>query len=89
MWEILLEIPFGHVTTYKAVAERFREKTGRSTSPRAVGGAVGHNPVSLIVPCHRVLGSGGSLAGYAGGIERKAQLIICEKAAVDRALLQS
>jgi len=89
VWEILLEIPFGHVTTYKAVAQGVLEKTGRRTSPRAVGGAVAHNPVSLIVPCHRVLGSGGSLTGYAGGIERKAQLIICEKAAVDRALLQS
>ena len=58
----------------------YRERYGAQTSPRAIGGAVGHNPVSLIIPCHRVVGSSGALTGYAGGTERKAFLLALESA---------
>lgn len=74
VWEILKKIPYGSTITYKAIAEELGCK-----SFHAVGGAVGHNPISIIVPCHRVLGSDGSLTGYAGGIERKAALLKLER----------
>lgn len=75
VWQVLCEIPYGQVATYGQVAVRTAEKLGRSVSPRAVGGAVGHNPISIIIPCHRVVGRGGSLTGYAGGLERKRWLL--------------
>ena len=75
---MLLAIPFGHTVTYGELAKRLEEETGVSTSARAVGGAVGHNRISLIVPCHRVTGADGSLTGYAGGIERKRALLELE-----------
>lgn len=79
VWEILLTIPFGHTTTYGEIARILAEKNGlRKMSAQAVGGAVGHNPVSLIVPCHRVIGADGSLTGYGGGIERKLRLLELE-----------
>lgn len=79
VWKILYDIPYGETTTYGEIARQIAEKRGLKTmSAQAVGGAVGHNPVSLIVPCHRVLGAGGQLTGYAGGIERKKQLLILE-----------
>lgn len=68
----LMSIPFGQTVTYKELAERL------NTSARAVGAAVGRNPVSLIIPCHRVIGSDGSLTGYAGGIDRKRLLLDME-----------
>lgn len=68
----LMSIPFGQTATYKELAERL------NTSARAVGSAVGRNPVSLIIPCHRVIGSDGSLTGYAGGIDRKRLLLDME-----------
>lgn len=74
----LMSIPFGQTVTYKELAEAVAKKTGRRTSARAVGAAVGRNPVSLIIPCHRVIGSDGSLTGYAGGIERKRFLLDME-----------
>jgi methylated-DNA-[protein]-cysteine S-methyltransferase len=81
VWEILLRIPYGEVTTYGAIAQRMAR--GKSVSPlsaRAVGGAVGHNPISVIIPCHRVVGSTGSLTGYAGGIDKKKALLQLEQA---------
>jgi len=80
VWEILLEIPYGCVVTYKDVADKVASILGlKSMSAQAVGGAIGHNPISIIIPCHRVVGSGGNLTGYAGGIERKLFLLNHEK----------
>lgn len=82
VWELLLGIPYGQTTTYKELAGRIAEQRGIKTmSAQAVGGAVGHNPISIIVPCHRVLGTDGSLTGYAGGIDKKISLLTLEKAA--------
>lgn len=82
VWEMLLKIPYGQTTTYKELAGRIAEQREIKTmSAQAVGGAVGHNPVSIIVPCHRVLGTDGSLTGYAGGIDKKISLLTLEKAA--------
>lgn len=79
VWEILLDIPYGETMTYGAIAARLAKKLGiESMSAQAVGGAVGHNPISLIIPCHRVIGSTGSLTGYAGGIEKKLWLLRSE-----------
>ena len=76
VWEILLTIPYGHTMTYGEIARIIARERGLvSMSAQAVGGAVGHNPISLIIPCHRVVGADGSLTGYAGGIERKRWLI--------------
>ena len=81
VWNILLTIPYGRTMTYGQIAERLTGWTGvRRASARAIGGAVGHNPVSLIVPCHRVIGADGSLTGYAGGIELKEKLLRMEGA---------
>ena len=81
VWKLLLTIPYGRTVTYGEIAA---EAAGRLGLPRmsaqAVGGAVGHNPISLIIPCHRVMGSNGSLTGYAGGVERKARLLELEGA---------
>ena len=79
VWALLRQIPYGETTTYRALAEAVARKRGlRRMSAQAVGGAVGHNPISIIVPCHRVVGSDGSLTGYAGGLERKVQLLRLE-----------
>ena len=79
VWEILLTIPFGKTMTYGEIARILAEKNGlRRMSAQAVGGAVGHNPVSLIVPCHRVIGANGNLTGYGGGLERKVRLLELE-----------
>lgn len=79
VWEILCEIPYGQVTTYKEIANKIAKQNGLNTmSAQAVGGAVGHNPISIIIPCHRVIGTDGSLTGYAGGIEKKAKLLELE-----------
>ena len=81
VWEILGTIPYGQTMTYGEIAKCIAEKRGVShMSAQAVGGAVGHNPVSVIVPCHRVVGVNGSLTGYAGGIDRKEKLLALEKA---------
>ena len=80
VWDILLEIPYGQTVTYGEIARKIADKRGLKTmSAQAVGGAVGHNRVSVIVPCHRVIGSDGSLTGYAGGIERKIRLLDIEQ----------
>ena len=79
VWRILCEIPYGEVTTYGKVAKKIAVlKNKQSMSAQAVGGAVGHNPISIIIPCHRVVGSDGSLTGYAGGVEVKAKLLEME-----------
>lgn len=85
VWETLLTIPYGRTATYGEIADRVAERLCLPRmSARAVGGAVGHNPVSLIVPCHRVIGKGGSLTGYAGGTERKRRLLEMEKAGAEQ-----
>lgn len=81
VWKKLLEIPYGKTRTYGAIAEEIALEDGRtSMSAQAVGGAVGHNPISIIIPCHRVVGSNGSLTGYAGGIDKKVRLLELEGA---------
>ena len=83
VWELLLAVPYGQTTTYGRLAEEAARRLGRDRVPaRAVGGAVGHNALSLIVPCHRVVGADGSLTGYAGGLERKRRLLALEGAAL-------
>lgn len=79
VWKILCEIPYGEVTTYGEIAKKIASERGLDTmSAQAVGGAVAHNPISILIPCHRVVGTNGSLTGYAGGIERKIQLLTLE-----------
>ena len=80
VWKALQEIPYGETTTYGEIAKRLEKKTEKGkTSARAVGRAVGHNPIGILIPCHRVIGADGSLTGYAGGVERKAWLLAHEK----------
>ena len=81
VWAELLKIPYGKLTTYGAIAQALAQQRGlASVSAQAVGGAVGHNPISILIPCHRVVGAGGSLTGYAGGVARKSALLELEKA---------
>ena len=81
VWRILGEIPYGQVITYGEIAGRIAGEEGKATmSAQAVGGAVGHNPISIIIPCHRVVGSDGSLTGYAGGLDIKIRLLELEQA---------
>lgn len=83
VWEIMLEIPYGKTMTYGEIADRIAKQKGISKmSAQAVGGAVGHNSISLMIPCHRVVGTNGSLTGYAGGIDKKVRLLSLEKADV-------
>ncbi|MEA4969984.1 MAG: methylated-DNA--[protein]-cysteine S-methyltransferase [Candidatus Pelethousia sp.] len=79
VWNILCEIPYGKVITYGDIAKEMAAKMNKkSMSSQAVGGAVGHNPISIIIPCHRVVGSNGSLTGYAGGVRTKIKLLELE-----------
>lgn len=79
VWDLLCQIPYGQVVTYGQIARRAAAQMGRpSMSGQAVGNAVGHNPISIVIPCHRVVGSNGSLTGYAGGIQKKIQLLRLE-----------
>lgn len=88
VWQILCGIPYGQVLTYGAIAKMVAEKTGKKAmSAQAVGGAVGHNPVSIIIPCHRVIGSNGSLTGYAGGLDIKVKLLKFEGVDMSRLFL--
>lgn len=86
VWEILKTIPYGETMTYGEIARRIagresgKKEAGSRMSAQAVGGAVGHNPIGIIIPCHRVIGSDGSLTGYAGGIDKKEKLLLLEKA---------
>ena len=81
IWDILLTIPYGQTMSYGEIANIYAKKNGlKKMSAQAVGGAVGHNPISLIVPCHRVIGSDGSLTGYGGGLDKKTRLLELENA---------
>ncbi len=85
VWEILLQIPYGQTMTYGEIARQLAERQGGvRVSAQAVGGAVGHNEISIIIPCHRVVGTGGSLTGYAGGIDKKIKLLELEHADMRR-----
>ena len=75
VWEILRTIPYGETTTYGAIAKRLEKNTGKRMSAQAVGGAVGRNPISILIPCHRVIGADGGLTGYAGGLDKKEYLL--------------
>ena len=79
VWEILRTIPYGQTITYGAIARRIEQNTGCRISAQAVGGAVGRNPISILIPCHRVVGTNGSLTGYAGGLDKKAYLLRIEE----------
>ena len=80
VWKILCTIPYGQTMTYGEIAKQIAAKKGLPRmSAQAVGGAVGHNEISIIVPCHRVVGANGSLTGYAGGIDKKIKLLQLEK----------
>ncbi len=80
VWEVLASIPFGETMNYKEIAIIVaRQKKINKMSAQAIGQAVGHNPISLIIPCHRVIGTDGNLIGYAGGIEKKIKLLFLEK----------
>lgn len=81
VWQILLQIPYGQTITYGEIAGKMAEiKNTSRMSAQAVGGAVGHNEISVIIPCHRVVGTNGSLTGYAGGIDKKIALLELEHA---------
>ena len=85
VWNILLGIPYGETTTYGEIARQLKTTLGVDrTSAQAVGGAVGHNEISIIIPCHRVVGANGSLTGYAGGLDKKSRLLALEKVDTSR-----
>ncbi len=85
VWKILCAIPYGEVTTYGEISRQIAARLGLAhMSAQAVGGAVGHNPISIIIPCHRVVGSNGSLTGYAGGIDKKIWLLTHEGVSMER-----
>ncbi len=85
VWKLLLQIPYGQTTTYGAIAQQLARQQGLSRmSAQAVGGAVGHNEISILIPCHRVVGTNGSLTGYAGGIHKKEKLLELERTDMHR-----
>lgn len=80
VWNILCSIPYGQTTTYGEIAKQLAAQRGiPHMSAQAVGGAIGHNHISILVPCHRVIGTNGCLTGYAGGIDKKVKLLMLEK----------
>lgn len=80
VWELLKDIPYGETVTYGDIAKKIAKQNGvRKMSAQAVGNAVGRNPISIIIPCHRVLGANGNLTGYAGGVDKKIELLKIEK----------
>lgn len=85
VWKMLCEIPYGEVTTYGEISQKLANRRGLNRmSAQAVGGAVGHNPLSIIIPCHRVVGANGSLTGYAGGLQKKMKLLTHEGVDIER-----
>lgn len=78
VWALLMNIPYGQTTTYGALAKQMEKQLSKRMSAQAVGGAVGRNPIAILVPCHRVLGADGSLTGYAGGLDKKQALLTIE-----------
>ena len=88
VWDMLCDIPYGHTITYGEIAKKIAVNRGFDhMSAQAVGGAVGHNPIAIIIPCHRVIGANGSLTGYAGGIEKKIKLLSLEGVIRDRGVM--
>lgn len=88
VWEIMLTIPFGQTMTYGEIAREVAKRKNLSKmSAQAVGGAVGHNSISLIIPCHRVVGANGNLTGYAGGIDKKLKLLQLEHANTNKSFI--
>lgn len=80
VWDMLLEIPYGETVSYGEIARKIAEKRGLSRmSAQAVGGAVGRNPIAIIIPCHRIVGADGSMTGYAGGLDKKIKLLELER----------
>ena len=80
VWEVLLQIPYGQTMTYGEIAKKIAAQRGsKKMSAQAIGGAVGHNPISILIPCHRVVGATGNLTGYAGGIDKKVKLLKLEQ----------
>ena len=80
VWEILTHIPYGKTVTYAHIAHVLGTATGKTCAAQAVGGAIGHNPISIVIPCHRVVGTNGALTGYAGGLDKKYFLLQLEGA---------
>ena len=80
VWQILCKIPYGKTAAYGQIAKIIAKEQNKKMSAQAIGNAIGHNPISIIIPCHRVIGSNGSLTGYAGGIRTKIKLLKHEKA---------
>ena len=90
VWEVLRRIPYGTVATYGDISQIIARRRGvPRMSAQAVGGAVGHNEISIIVPCHRVVGTNGSLTGYAGGIQKKIRLLALEKVNLEKLFIPS
>ena len=88
VWKVLLEIPMGETTTYGTIGKKIAKRLGKwSMSAQAIGGAVGHNPISLIIPCHRVVGAKGQLTGYAGGVDKKAAILRHEGVKIEGAFV--
>lgn len=88
VWKILCEIPYGEIITYNDIAKKMAaQQNKKNMSCQAVGGAVGHNPISIIIPCHRVVGTNGSLTGYAGGIAKKIRLLELEGVDVSKLII--
>lgn len=88
VWKLLRQIPYGQTVTYGELAKAIAKKRGLSRmSAQAIGGAVGHNEISIIVPCHRVVGADGSLTGYAGGLDKKERLLALEGVAMEKLFL--
>ena len=83
VWKILADIPYGQTVTYGDIARQMEAESGKKMSAQAVGGAVGHNPLCVIVPCHRVVGTKGNLTGFGGGIDTKVKLLEHEQADMD------
>lgn len=84
VWKLLMDIPYGTTTTYGEIAKKISSQNNlKQMSAQAVGGAIGHNPISIIIPCHRVIGSDGCMTGYAGGIDKKVKLLKIEGAYKD------
>ena len=88
VWKILCTIPYGKVITYNDIAKQIAHNRGiNKMSAQAIGGAVGHNPISIIIPCHRVVGTNGSLTGYAGGIDKKIYLLKLEEVNMEKLVI--
>ena len=88
VWNALIELPFGATTTYRELGSRLRPRLGAATSPRAVGSANARTPIPIVMACHRVIGSGGALTGYRGGLEVKRALLAFEASGGDRDALR-